>query len=107
MSTTSTPKPESPVTERTTLGPRSRLSRQLAAAALVFAFAAGAGVIVLSAFTSWWVLFALFAVLPPLMMAGCLAMMSSMRRRIGFGPCFAGPCVRWLDTGSGRATWAD
>lgn len=98
MSTTSTPKP---ATESSSLGCRSRMSRQLAAVLLV-AVAATAGVIVLSAASSWWVLFALFGVLPPLMMVGCLAMMGAIRGRIGIGSCFAGPCVRWFDDGVDR-----
>ncbi len=78
----------------------------LTAVALVVALATG-GVVVLSAFTSWWVLFALFGVLPPLMMAGCLAMVGAIRGRIGIGSCFAGPCARWFDAGVDRAAGLD
>ncbi len=102
MSTTSTPKPASPDVERRGLGCPSPFSSRLAFFAFLIGVAATAGIVVLSAFTSWWVLFALFGALPPLMMAGCLAMMSAIRDRIGNGPWFAGPCRWWLDAGTDR-----
>jgi hypothetical protein len=103
----STPEPESATGESRGFGCPARFSSGFAIGALLVAAAGTAGIVVLSAFTSWWVLFALFAVLPPLMMVGCLAMMSAMRGWIGIGGCSPGPCARWLGAGAGRATWAD
>jgi hypothetical protein len=103
MSTTPTPEPDSPTSESSGIGCPMRFSVRFALAAGVVVAVATAGIVFLSAFTSWWVLFALFGVLPPLMMLGCLAMMSAIRGRITIGSCFAGPCTRWFDAGVGRA----
>jgi hypothetical protein len=74
--------------------------------ALIVVAAATAGLVVLSALTSWWVLFALFGVFPLLMMAGCRAM-TGMGRPMGGGLCTAGPCGSWLRSDGGHATSAD
>jgi hypothetical protein len=58
------------------------------------AAAAVAGVVVLSAFTSWWVLFALFGV-PPLMMMVCGAAMLTMGDSFARF-CADTPCASWL-----------
>ena len=59
----------------------------------IIAAAAVAGVVVLAALTNWWVLFALFA-LPPLMMMVCgPVMMSAMRGSMGHGFSAAGWCA--------------
>ena len=70
------------------------------------AAAAVVGVVVPAALTSWWVLFALFA-LPPLLMTVCgSVMMTAMRRPMGSGFGTAGSCPPWRRSDVDRATWA-
>lgn len=59
-------------------------------------------VVVLSALTSWWVLFALFGVPPLLMMVGGAAMMAKGGSPAGF--CADMPCASWLRGDVARAT---
>jgi hypothetical protein len=65
-----------------------------AAGALVLG-AAAAGIVVLSALTSWWVLFALLALCPLLMLVCGVTLMSAMSGRMGSGLCAVGPCGSW------------
>ena len=69
-------------------------SRVLFAVCFVLCTAAVAGIVVLAALTSWWLLFALFAV-PPLLMLVFGATMMTTR-----GPlarlCTDAPCAPWL-----------
>jgi hypothetical protein len=66
------------------------------------AAAAVAGVVVLSALTSWWVLFALFGVPPLLMMAFGAAMMTTGGSFARF--CAEMPCASWLRGDAAPAT---
>jgi hypothetical protein len=75
-------------------------ARILIATTFVTAAAAVTGVVVLSAFTSWWVLFALFGVPPLLMMVGAAGMMTT-DRSLG-RLCAAMPCAAWFDSGLAR-----
>jgi hypothetical protein len=73
----------------------------------IVAAAVVVGVVVLAALTSWWVLFALFA-LPPLMMMVCgPVMMTAMRGSTGSGFSAAGWCPPWRGSEVDRTTWAD
>ena len=100
----SRPKPEWVSVEARGFGCPSRISSGFLVGAFVAA-AAVASVVVLAALTSWWVLFALFAVCPLLMMVGGLAMMTAMRGPMGDGFGAAGWCASWLrrDVNSGRS----
>ena len=72
-------KPGSVSAEARSLQDPPRISPLFMVTGPIVGTAAVAGVVVLAALTSWWVLFALFA-LPPLMMMVCgPAMMSAMR----------------------------
>lgn len=73
----------------------------------IIATAEVAGVVVLAALTTWWVLFALFA-LPPLMMMICgPLMMTAMRGSMGPGFSAAGWCASRPGSEVDLATWAD
>jgi Flp pilus assembly protein TadB len=61
-----------------------------------------AGVVVLSALASWWVLFGLFAVFPLMMLFCGAAMMTARRGPLGGGFWMAGPCASWLRDDVGR-----
>ena len=62
-----------------------------------------AGVVVLAALTSWWVLFALFA-LPPLMMMVCGPVMMTAMRGLSSNGSPWGWCARWRRSDLGCAT---
>ena len=73
----------------------------------ILAAAAVVGTVVLAALTSWWVLFALFA-LPPLMMLACgPVMMAAMRGPRSSGFSAAGWCPPWRRSDLDSATWVD
>jgi hypothetical protein len=78
--------------------------RALFGAFIVTAVAAVTGVVVLSAFASWWALFALFSVPPLLMMVGGVAMMTARGRPIAAGCVRAGPCGPWSRSDRDHAT---
>lgn len=76
--------------------------RVLFAVCFVLCAAAVAGIVVLSAMTSWWVLFALFAV-PPLLMLVCGATMMTTGGSFA-RVCTGMPCPRWLKDDIARTT---
>lgn len=79
-----------------------RSFRRVIGVGFATATAAVAGVVVLSAFTSWWVLFALFG-LPPLLMMVCgTTMMATGCSPVGF--CADMPCASWPRSDVARAT---
>ena len=102
----SKPKPEPVSVEARSILYPPRISSLLMVGG--FAFTAGVtGVVVLAALTSWWVLFALFA-LPPLMMIVCgPVMMTAMRGPTGNPFWVPRWCAPWLRSDVGRTTLAD
>jgi hypothetical protein len=68
--------------------------RALLGVCLPLVAAAVAGVIILSALTSWWVLFALFGVPPALMMVSGAVMLRTGGSFARF--CAEMPCASWL-----------
>jgi hypothetical protein len=100
----SRPKPE-PVSVEAKSPPR--ISSLVMIGGPIVAAAGVTGVVVLAALASWWVLFALFA-LPPLMMMVCgPVMMSAMRGPIGSSYWASRWCAPWLRSDVGRSTLAD
>lgn len=97
-------KPESVTSEVTSQRYAPRISPLLMIGAPIVAAAAVAGIVVLAALTSWWVLFALFA-LPPLLMMVCgPVMMTAMRSSMGHGFSAAGWCAPGRSSEVDRAT---
>lgn len=106
MSTSeSRPKPE-PVSDDARNSPYSpRIVSVLVVAGPIVAAAAVAGVVVLAALTSTWVLFALFALPPLMMLVWGAVMMTAMRGPAGSG-FSAGWCPPWRRSDLDRATWS-
>lgn len=107
MSTSeSRPKPQPVSDEARSLQYPPRIPFLFMAAGPILAATAVAGVVVLAALTSWWVLFALFALPPLLMMVGGPVMMTAMR-----GPRRSGSlwewCAPWRRSGLDSATWGE
>jgi hypothetical protein len=105
--TESNPNPEPVSDEERSLHYPPRISSLFMVGGPIVAAAGVAGVVVLAALTSWWVLFALFA-LPPLMMVACApVMMTAMRGSLGSAFWDARWCALWLRSDLDRTTWAD
>lgn len=71
-------------------GRQKAQSFRVFAGVFLFAAVAAAGVVTLSAFTSWWVLFALIGV-PPVTMAGAMVATGGSFARL----CAEMPCMSW------------
>ena len=102
----SSPRPEPVSDEAQRLQYPAQIQSLLMVGGPLVAATAVASVVVIAALTSWWVLFALFA-LPPLMMMVCgPVMMTAMRSPASSGLPAAGWCPPWRRTDVDRATWA-
>lgn len=96
MSTSESRRKREPVSsEARSVQDRPRISPLFMIAGPIVGTAAVAGVVVLAALISWWVLFALFALPPLLMMFYGPMMMTAMGDPTGSGPSTAGWCPRW------------
>jgi hypothetical protein len=103
----STTKPEPVSDEARTLQGPPRISSLVMIGGPIVAAAGVAGAVVLAALTSWWVLFALFALPPLMMVVWGPVMMTAMRGPIGSGYWAPRWCAPWLRSDAGRTTLAD